>query len=78
MKPFTMRLQRKVLDMTEPRKCCKDCEKRSASCHCTCEEYKAYKKELDEYNEIVRKKKEEEYRMNSYNRDNYSKRRWTK
>lgn len=64
--------------MTEPRRCCKDCEDRTPSCHCTCEEYKTYKKELDEYNAAARKAKEQENIMSSYIRDNYKKRRWTK
>ena len=64
--------------MKTPRICCKGCENRTPSCHCTCEEYKTYKKELDEYNAAVRKAKEQEDIMSSYIRDNYKKRRWTK
>lgn len=64
--------------MPEPRKCCKDCDKRTPECHCTCEDYKAYKKELEEHNAAVRKAKEQENIMSSYIRDNYKKRRWTK
>lgn len=56
--------------MTEPRKCCKDCENRTPLCHCFCDDYTEYKKELAEYNEIIRKRKEEEYR--------YAKKRWVK
>lgn len=62
--------------MTYPRKCCKDCENRTIYCHCTCEEYKVYKKELDEYNAAIRKAKEQENIMSGYIRDNYKKRRW--
>lgn len=64
--------------MPEPRKCCKDCDKRTPECHCTCEDYKEYKKALDEHNAAVRKAKEQENIMSSYIRDNYKKRRWTK
>jgi hypothetical protein len=37
---------------------CKDCLKRKAKCHSTCEEYKAWKIEKDRLNKIVWKKKE--------------------
>ena len=64
--------------MTVPRKCCKDCENRTPLCHCFCDDYAEYKKELAEYNEIIRKKKEQENIMNDYIHDNYKKRRWDK
>ena len=64
--------------MTEPRKCCKDCENRTPSCHCTCEDYAEYKKEMAEFNEAIKKSKERERNMNEYNYHNASKRRWYK
>lgn len=64
--------------MTYPRNCCKGCENRTPVCHCFCEEYAAYKKELNEYNEAIRKQKEAEGIMWGYIRDNHKKRRWTK
>lgn len=64
--------------MIEPRRCCKGCEDRTPTCHCTCEEYKAYKKELEEYNAAVKKAKEQDRIMSNYIRDNYKKRRWDK
>lgn len=64
--------------MPVPRKCCKDCEKRTPECHCACEEYKAYKKELDEYNEVVRKAKAQDRLMSDYIKANYKKRVWKK
>lgn len=62
--------------MTYPRISCKNCENRNPTCHCTCEEYKTYKKELEEYNAAVRKIKDKENIMSSYIRDNYKKRKW--
>ena len=65
--------------MTYPKKCCeKDCENRTPMCHCFCEAYATYKKELDEYNEAIRKQKESEDIMWGYIRDNHKKRRWYK
>lgn len=37
---------------------CKDCSKRNASCHCTCEEYIEWKADNEEHNAKVRKEKE--------------------
>lgn len=62
--------------MTYPRISCKNCVNRTIYCHCTCEEYKAYKRELGEYNAAVKKAKEQEGIMSSYIRANYKKRRW--
>ena len=45
--------------MTEPRRCCKDCENRTSHCHCDCEEYAEYKKELAAFNEAVKKNREQ-------------------
>ena len=64
--------------MTYPRKCCKDCENRTPMCHCFCEEYAAYKKELEEYNAAVKKAKESQRIMSDYIKDNYKKRVWKK
>lgn len=64
--------------MTYPRISCKNCENRTPTCHCTCEEYKAYKKELEEYNAAVKKAKEQDRIMSNYIRDNYKKRTWKK
>lgn len=41
-------------------KCCYKCEKRSLGCHANCDTYKSERKMLDDYNENVRKIKEEE------------------
>lgn len=64
--------------MTYPRISCKNCENRNPTCHCACEEYKAYKKELEEYNAAVKKAKEQDRIMSNYIRDNYKKRVWKK
>ena len=64
--------------MTEPRRCCKDCENRTVNCHCTCEDYAEYKRELAEFNEAVQKAKDRERVMDRYCHDNYRKRRWMK
>lgn len=63
--------------MTHPRISCKNCENRNPTCHCTCEEYKTYKKELEEYNAAVKKEKEKyrERMQSCYIRNDYSKRR---
>lgn len=64
--------------MTEPRKCCKDCENRTPSCHCTCEDYKEYRKALDERNAVINKEKDKRRVMDRYVKDNYRKRAWKK
>lgn len=64
--------------MTKPRICCKDCEKRTPSCHCACEDYAEYKKELAEFNEAVKKNREQERIMHEYDYQNIPKRRWMK
>lgn len=64
--------------MKHPKMSCKDCEKRTPTCHCTCEEYKIAKQELDKFNEEVKKKRDFEHLMSGYVRDNYRKRRWMK
>lgn len=62
--------------MTEPRRCCKNCEDRTPSCHCTCEEYKEYKAELEKLKATINKNKESEKIMSGYIRDNFRKRKW--
>ena len=38
---------------------CKSCtDKRELGCHATCEDYLVWKKEMDDYNDKVRKRKE--------------------
>ena len=64
--------------MTEPRKCCKDCENRTPSCHCTCEDYAEYKKEMAEFKAAIEKEKDKQRVMSSYIKDNYRKRKWDK
>ena len=64
--------------MKYPRMSCKDCENRTPTCHCTCEEYKIAKQELDKFNEEVKKKRDFEYLMMDYDRDNVRKRRWSR
>ena len=51
--------------MTNPSPCSKNCQKRSPSCHCTCEDYKTWKEELDTRREAIRKQKDMDnlYRM---------------
>lgn len=60
--------------MTYPRMSCKDCKNRTPTCHCTCEEYKTYKQEL----EAFKADRDKERIMNEYIRDNAKKRRWSK
>ena len=64
--------------MPEEKRPCYNCEKRTVNCHCTCEDYKAYKKELEEYNETVRKAKAQDRLMSDYIKANYKKRVWRK
>lgn len=40
---------------------CKDCPNREVGCHSTCDKYIVFRKERDELNKIINKKKEEEY-----------------
>lgn len=44
--------------VTNPSPCSKNCQKRSPSCHCTCEDYKTWKEELDTRREAIRKQKD--------------------
>ncbi len=37
--------------------CSKNCQKRHTSCHCTCEAYKTWRKELDEKREAILEQK---------------------
>lgn len=46
--------------------CCYGCENRRLHCHSECEEYKKYRKELEERQEVILKAKNEEKRMNDY------------
>ena len=39
-------------------RCCKGCEKRYVGCHSTCEEYKEYRKEMDEQKQNKHLKRE--------------------
>lgn len=41
--------------------CTKECPLRNQHCHSICKKYKDYRKAKDEENEIIRKKKEQEY-----------------
>ena len=43
---------------------CKECTEQYIGCHVECESYKAYRKELDEINELVRKHKMETAHFN--------------
>ena len=45
---------------------CQNCKERHLHCHSTCEEYKEWKRELDERNEQIRKAKAEEENYKSY------------
>ena len=49
-----------------PKSPCYNCEERHDLCHSHCEKYLSYRKELDGYNEVVRRSKEENNRLNSY------------
>ena len=39
---------------------CKDCKDRELGCHDWCQLYREFRKELDQYNEVVKKNKEKE------------------
>lgn len=54
---------------------CYNCDKRTVNCHCTCEDYKAYKQELSEQKAVLEKEKDKQRIMSSYIKDNYRKRR---
>lgn len=43
---------------------CKGCTEQYIGCHSDCESYNAYRKELNEYNEIVKQQKIENARYN--------------
>ena len=47
---MTAALRRKI-------ECCKDCPKRHAGCHATCEDYKREIEELDELRTVIRAEK---------------------
>ena len=49
-----------------PKSPCYNCEERHDLCHSHCERYLKYREELDGYNEVVRKSKEEACRLNGY------------
>lgn len=44
--------------ITNQSPCAKDCQKRSASCHCTCTDYKQWREALDAQKASIRKKKD--------------------
>ena len=46
--------------------CCYKCERRTAECHKTCKEYKAYRKALDEKNKELRSRKDNESMIDGY------------
>lgn len=49
--------------------CCKDCTKRQLHCHSTCEDYKQFRKELDEKQETINKAQNEVAKKISYYAD---------
>ena len=40
--------------MTVPNGPCRDCKSRAVGCHSTCEKYKRFKKEMEEYNDTIK------------------------
>ena len=48
--------------------CCKGCENRVVGCHSTCEEYRKYKKHVDELREENRKQSQIDGALNRYNK----------
>ena len=46
--------------MPEENRPCYNCEKRTPSCHCTCEDYKEYKQKIAEQTAEINKEKEKE------------------
>lgn len=38
---------------------CQGCPNRVLGCHDTCEKYKSFRKDLDEYNKVARQKQQE-------------------
>ena len=55
--------------------CCRDCQKRHAGCHSTCDDYKREKAELEELNSARRTKANADAAYTSYHIDNKKKRR---
>ena len=52
---------------------CKDCTKRHAGCHSTCDDYKQYKIELKEKQDKIYKNRRNEHMMISVERNRYKK-----
>lgn len=53
-----------------PKSSCVNCQERYVGCHSVCDKYKEYRKKLDEFNEAVRKSKNEDadyvtYKLNA-------------
>lgn len=55
--------------------CCRDCQKRHAGCHSTCEDYKREKAELEELRSAMQAQKDSDTIYASYHIDNKAKRR---
>lgn len=51
---------------------CKECTKRQIGCHDTCEEYKEWKKEKKERNDIVVKERSKVNSFYAYNREKFT------
>jgi hypothetical protein len=49
--------------------CCNGCTKRRLHCHSECEEYKQFRKNLDERNEAIKKAKGKQKILNDYHAD---------
>lgn len=49
--------------------CCKGCENRVVGCHSTCEQYAAYRKDIDEVREETKKQNQIDGALNRYNKE---------
>jgi hypothetical protein len=60
--------------MAIPKTPCYGCDKRSATCHCECNDYKLFKDAMADYNDIINSEKERERKIRSYEIRNFNKR----